>query len=140
MHERRKLDRFDLKVPAKIEVTTPGPETEIFNLLTSDICSGGAFFHTPQPLPEGTQVKIDLILPLDKLKKLKDDFKQAYIEVTGTVLRCEATGMAICFNEDYRIRPCKVGPLTQRSDRDLPFERDGWDEEMIHTQNYGGSK
>ena len=108
MHEKRKLDRFDLKVPAKVEVTTSDREKEIFNLLTSDICAGGAFFHTTQPLPEGTPVKIDLILSLDKLKELKDDFKHAYIKVAGTVLRSESAGMAICFNEDYQIRPYPV--------------------------------
>ena len=108
MHEKRKLNRFDLKVPAKVEVMTSDQEKEIFNLLTSDICSGGAFFHTPQPLPEGTPVRIDLILSLDKLKDLKDNFKHAYIKVAGTVLRSESAGMAICFNEDYQIRPYRA--------------------------------
>jgi len=111
-NEKRKLDRYDLKVPAKIEVTTSDRDKEIFELLTSDICSGGAFFHTQQPLPEGTQVRIDLILSLDKLKKLGDDFKHAHIEVTGTVLRSESAGMAICFNEDYQIGPYKVEAVT----------------------------
>ncbi len=110
MHEKRKLDRYNLKVPAKIKVTTSSRDKEILDLLTSDICAGGAFFHTPQPLPEGTQVRIDLILSLDKLKKLKNDFEHAYIEVTGTVLRSESAGMAICFNEDYQIRPYSAGP------------------------------
>ena len=106
--EKRKLDRYDLNVPAKVEVTTSDQEKEIFDLLTSDICAGGAFFYTTQPLPEGTTVKIDLILSLDRLKELKDDFKHAHIEVTGTVLRSESAGMAICFNEDYQIGPYKA--------------------------------
>lgn len=113
IHEKRKLDRFDLKIPAKVEVTTSDREKEIFNLLTSDICAGGAFFHTTQSLPEGTQVKIDLILSLDKLKELKDDFKHAHIEVTGMVLRSESAGMAICFNENYRISPFMAKAVTR---------------------------
>lgn len=121
--ERRKLQRFDLEVPAKIEVMDSGQEKEIVNLLTSNICSGGAFFHTPEPLPEGTQVRLDLVLPLDKLRELKNDSKHAYIKVTGTVLRSESTGMAICFNEDYKIMPLSTALSTQGSGGNHPFEK-----------------
>lgn len=90
-----------------------GRGEKIPNLMTSDICLGGAFFHITQPLPEGSQVKIDLILPLDNPKKYKDGWQQAHIKVTGTVLRSESTGMAICFNENYQIRPWSGRQLTQ---------------------------
>lgn len=103
MTDKRRLERFDLEIPATIEFLNLDDKEKILNLLTGNICSGGAFFHTTQPLPEGTQVKIDLVLPLDKLRKLKDEHKQAYIKVTGTVLRSESEGMAICFDEDYQI-------------------------------------
>lgn len=95
--------RFDLEIPATIELLTPDQEREILNLLTSNMCSGGAYFHTTQPLPEGTQVKIDLVLQLDRLKSLKEAYRQAYIKVTGEVLRSESEGMAICFDADYQI-------------------------------------
>ena len=108
MKERRKLERFDLKISATIESMTSDQEKRLLNLLTSNICSGGAFFHTTQPLPEGSQVKIDLVLPLDNLKKLKDDCKQAYIMVTGRVLRSESEGMAILFDKNYLIRSGEV--------------------------------
>ena len=103
MTDKRTLERFDLELPATIELLTSDQEKSLVNLLTTNISSGGAYFHTPQPLPEGTQVKIDLVLPIDKLRKLKDEHKQAYIKVTGTVLRSESEGMAICFEEDYQI-------------------------------------
>jgi hypothetical protein len=102
---KRTLERFDLKIPAKIEIGNSDHEEKILDLMTKDICSGGAFFHTSQPLPTGTNVKIDLILLLESLKKMNNDYPQAYIKVTGTVLRSESTGMAICFHEDYHIRP-----------------------------------
>lgn len=119
--ERRKLDRFNLKIPAKIQVTDSVQEKKMLDLFTSNICSGGAFFHTPQPLPEGVQVKLDLVLPLDKLKKLKDESKHVCIEISGRVLRSESTGMAICFNEDYKISPCTRTSLTQDSGGDNPL-------------------
>jgi len=103
MTDKRRLERFDLELPATIELLTSDQEKSLVNLLTTNISSGGAYFYTPQPLPKGIQVKIDLVLPLDKLKKLKDECKQAYIKVTGTVLRSESEGMAICFDEDYQI-------------------------------------
>ena len=103
MKNKRSLERFDLELPATIELLTSDQEKSLVNLLTTNISSGGAYFYTPQPLPKGIQVKIDLVLPLDKLKKLKDECKQAYIKVTGTVLRSESEGMAICFDEDYQI-------------------------------------
>jgi len=115
MKEKRRLERFDLKMPAKIESMTSDQEEKTLDLLTSNICSGGAFFHTAQPLREGTQVKIDLVLPLERLKQLKDDCKQAYIMVTGRVLRPESEGMAILFDKDYLIRPGGDNPTATGS-------------------------
>ena len=109
MKERRELERFDLRVPAKIGVIHPGREKQTVELLTSNICSNGAFFHTRRPLPEGTQVKVALILPFNKLQILKDQRPQAHVKVTGTVLRTVSTGMAICFNKDYEISPYEFG-------------------------------
>ncbi len=109
--ERRKLERFDLKLPARIELVAPSQEEEILNLFTDDVCSGGAFFHTSQPLSEGTPVKVALVLSLDKLRDLKDDWQQILIKVTGEVLRCDSEGMAICFKSDYDISPRKSSAI-----------------------------
>jgi hypothetical protein len=107
--EKRGLKRFDLEIPARIKVAAPNREAGALDLLTSDISSGGAFFHTTEPLAEGTDVKIDLILPISKLcKSLEEgerEYKNAYIKVSGKVLRTESRGMAIVFNEDYEISP-----------------------------------
>jgi hypothetical protein len=103
MKEKRELERFDVELPATIEFLTSDQEKSLLNLLTTNICSGGAFFHTTQPLPQGTQVKIDLVLPLDELRKLKKEHKKAFIKVTGEVRRTESEGMAICFDEDYQL-------------------------------------
>ena len=102
--ERRRLERFELEIPATVEVISDLDQEERrrLNLLTSDICSGGAYFHTDEPLAEGTQVNIDLVLSRESLKKLSG--KQAYIKVSGKVIRSEAKGMAICFSPNYRIR------------------------------------
>jgi hypothetical protein len=103
MLEKRRLERFDLKLPATIEFINDDRKEKVLSLLTENVCSGGAYFHTIQPLPKGTQVMIDLVLPLDRLRTLKKEHKRAYIKVTGRVLRSESEGMAICFDEDYHI-------------------------------------
>lgn len=103
--ERRKLQRFTLEIPAKIEVIGAGKQRGKIELLTDNICAGGAFFKTPRPLPEGTQVKIDMVLPLEHLKRLSEKYSRAYIKVSGTVLRTDPSGMAVSFDEDYELRP-----------------------------------
>jgi hypothetical protein len=85
MVEKRRLERFDLVLPAAIELINERHDERMINLLSTNICSGGACFHTNQPLPEGTHVKIDLVLPLENLMKLKKEHKKAFIKVTGKV-------------------------------------------------------
>lgn len=103
--ERRGLERFELKILARIQAVTPDPSPEMQDLYTSNICSGGAFFQTPRPLPEGTEVKIDLTLHLDKLKDLQEEFQQVYIKIKGKVLRTEPLGMSVSFDNDYLMLP-----------------------------------
>ena len=102
MNERRKLERFDLRVPAKIKMVGQNRGSEALNLMTKDICAGGAFFHTRDPVPKGAKVVIDLMLD----RGLRDgECIQAHIKVGGAVLRSDAAGMAICFDKSYKIVP-----------------------------------
>lgn len=114
MLDKRRLVRFDLKVPAKIECLGRKKDKDVLDLVTSNLCSGGAFFPTEQTLPEGTKVRVDLMLPLGGLKKLISQYDHACIEVTGTVIRRESQGMAISFNRDYSIHPRKGNGDIQR--------------------------
>ncbi|MBW2140027.1 MAG: PilZ domain-containing protein [Deltaproteobacteria bacterium] len=98
--DKRAVTRFDLKLPANITLTGPEDQKTI-NISTTNICSGGAFFYTEKPFDTGTKVKIDIILPIEKLKKLTG--RQALIKVSGKVIRSGAKGMAICFDGDYQM-------------------------------------
>jgi hypothetical protein len=104
LKEKRKLERFHLKVPARIQCVEGLCRTTL-DLTTSDICSGGAFFRTEKCLPEGEKVQIDLVLPLSRIKERDAQHDRAHIKLTGTVTRCEPVGMAISFNSDYSIQP-----------------------------------
>lgn len=101
--EKRTMERFGLELPARLTRADAldNEHSESMELITSDICAGGAYFHTDVPLPVGTDVKIDIVLPIDEIKKIKT--KKALVKVTGAVLRATEDGMAICFDKNFEI-------------------------------------
>ena len=96
----RTMERFRLQITANLLIKEEDKRHNL-TLQTSDISAGGAFFSTEQPLPLGTKVKVDMILPLDELKKIEG--KRAKIEVSGAVIRIDDQGMAISFEKNYHI-------------------------------------
>ncbi|MBW2608786.1 MAG: PilZ domain-containing protein [Deltaproteobacteria bacterium] len=106
MNDKRVFERFELKVPARVEVEGGPGQGEEISLLTSNICAGGAFFHTKDPIPEGTKVQLEFVLSIDKLKEILDS--ECRIKVEGKVVRTEEAGIAVRFDDDYEIEPVKV--------------------------------
>ena len=106
MKERTQFERFDLELPARIEVETPGRKTEPFSLKTTNISADGAFFRTPKPLSKGTKVKLNLILEIEKLKKLTGSL--CHIKVRGTVVRSDEKDMAVRFQQNWKMIPFQV--------------------------------
>ena len=102
--DRRKVERFDLELPAKLTWTGKDKDHESTELMTSNICAGGVFFKKHNPLAIGIDVKLTVILPLAKFKNVKN--KTSRIDVSGTVTRTDQQGMAICFDKKYKILPC----------------------------------
>ena len=105
MKERREFERFDLQLPARVETETPNRKNEIFALKAGNISAGGALFHAGRPLPEGTRVRLSIILEIEKLKKLTGS--QCHINVKGTVVRSEEEAMAVRFQPNYDIMSAK---------------------------------
>jgi hypothetical protein len=103
--EKRKLDRYTLKLPTWISLTVEGGQRKTIELFTSNICSGGAFFDTNTPLSIGTNVDIDILLPFKKLEK--SGGRKSRIDVSGSVIRTEDSGMAVMFNKQFQISPEK---------------------------------
>jgi hypothetical protein len=105
MKERRTLERFKLRLPAKIEILSGSQEggKTVLRLFTSNVCSGGAFFPFSNPPVQGTQVKVNLLLDYAKLKL--PAVSCSLVEVNGTVLRSERLGMAVAFESNYKIIP-----------------------------------
>ena len=101
--DRRKIERFSLELPTYLSIVDRNKKTKSLELITSNICSGGAYFKTEKPLSVETDVKLDIILPLGKFNNVKG--KISHIEVSGSVIRTDQQGMAICFDKNYKITP-----------------------------------
>lgn len=99
--EKRAMERFPLELPAELSVIGENGDKGSRELLTNNICAGGAFFETNQPLPVGTVLKMDLVLSLVELKKLEG--KKTHIKISGVVIRTDPEGMAVRFQEKYQI-------------------------------------
>ena len=102
--ENRNMERFSIELHTYLSIADESGEQESIDLLTNNVCAGGAFFKTKKPLSIGTNVKMDLILPLDKFKKFEG--KRSRINVAGSVIRTDNKGMAVCFGKRYKISPC----------------------------------
>ena len=114
MKEKRKLERFRMGLPAEIEVTNEsGGQKQSGNFLTRDISAAGAFISNADSLTEGTPVKIEIILDLEKLTNVVRG--RSAIKVTGTVARKEGSGIAIRFDKGYKIVPLSEPKTTRET-------------------------
>lgn len=101
--EQRRMERFSLEVSARLrrmdKVTAINAPVETYS---TDISACGAFFVTDTHLPVGTEVAIDLFIPLGTWKKNRN---KTHVHVSGFVVRTTANGVAISFDEQYQIVP-----------------------------------
>lgn len=98
--ERRKMERFLLELPTCLSLAVESKKQESIELPTNNVCAGGAFFKTEKPLSVGTDLRIALIIPLNKLKDLAG--KRSRIDVSGSVIRIDKKGMAVRFDERWK--------------------------------------
>ncbi len=104
MTDKRKFDRFEIRVPARIEVPLKEGGAARYDLETRDLSAGGAFIKFLAPLPEGSEVRIDIILFFDELKTATDPQGSLILSTTGRVVRSVADGVAIRFGDDYEFK------------------------------------
>ena len=101
--DRREIARFPMELPAWISVINVSEQPNFFEAVTRDVCSKGAFIQTDQLLPVGTEVEMNLMLSLNKPPRIET--RHSRIDVSGSVVRTEPQGIAICFNKNYQISP-----------------------------------
>jgi len=101
--EKRKNKRFSLELATCLSIIGGDNNSKFLKLDTSNICSEGAYFKAEKPLSVKTEVKLDIIFPLDKFKNVKG--KVSHIAVSGSIIRTDQEGMAIRFDKGYKIAP-----------------------------------
>jgi c-di-GMP-binding flagellar brake protein YcgR len=103
--ERRRFERFALDLPTEIEIATTGLEQRSLSLTTTNLSAGGAFFRTSEVIPTGTRVELKMVICCDHIQEMTG--AQGCLEVDGTVVRCDALGIAVCFDENYKFSSSK---------------------------------
>ena len=103
MKERRKIQRLDLRAPARIEAMPKDGKKISLNAETKDISSHGAFFITEDRIEQNVNLDIELVVSMKKLEQLLGRKGQVKIQIQGTVIRNEPDGIAASFSRKYKI-------------------------------------
>jgi len=94
VEERRRFERFQLRLPVRMEVIISG-KRQVFDLETKDVSAAGVFIETSERFSEGTPVQLSMTLSSDKIRELTGS--QSLIKVKGIVVRSAPTGLAVGF-------------------------------------------
>ena len=101
MKERRKYERLQLELPARLEMNS-SEKTEFFELQTRNISAAGVLLMgTTEQFPAGTRCQLELIVTSERIKELTG--AQGLIKVAGTIVRSTPDGVAICFDGECQI-------------------------------------
>jgi hypothetical protein len=117
MPERRRLERFDLTAPAQLIVESDGGRKAQLDLTTKDVSSAGAYLYCPESLLKGANVRMELLICLDRLRKFAGQNGRAKIKVKGTIIRVDTDGIAIRFANKYKISALEDGDHTNGRSR-----------------------
>ena len=100
--EKRRLPRFDLKIPVAVTMLDEnGGVLEVLEYTVRDISAGGAYLRSTQMLAQGAPIEVSFFLPVESQEKMKSE--RAHIKVSGLVVRSDEMGMGVCFDEEYEI-------------------------------------
>lgn len=101
MQERRREQRFDLKLPCLVTVLESGLKKDLLQIETRNISCSGAYLCTPSPLFAGTRITIEVLVRLDTSETCAHP--GSCINLNGQVLRSDAEGLAVKFDGRYQI-------------------------------------
>jgi hypothetical protein len=103
MKEKRKIQRLELRTPARIEGVRKSGKKISLQAETKDISSHGAFFITKHGIEEKVTLDIELVLSMKKFQQLLGRKGQVRIQLQGTVVRNEPEGIAVSFSRKYKM-------------------------------------
>jgi hypothetical protein len=101
MEDRRKYERFQLELPARLEINSL-QRPQMFELRTRDISAAGTLLlGTTEQFAVGTRCHLELIVASERIKDLTG--VQGLIKIEGTIVRSTPDGVVICFDGDCQI-------------------------------------
>lgn len=142
LRDERRFERFPIEVPARVEpLQGKGKDRPLFTQ-TLDLSATGAFFPELTGMRLGEMVKIDLYLVFEDPDATDDIHDMVAMTVTGKVIRSEASGTAIRFEDDYQMSTRKLFPAEEgkrfrvgkagKTDRFQKLFRKLWGEEKTN--------
>lgn len=102
MQEKRKFERFDLKIETLLNIQDGAEIEKEIKLFSKDISSAGAFLEIENSLAQGTKVSLNFLIYQSELDSGTKD-KPISILTSGTVVRTNDEGMAVEFDKLYKI-------------------------------------
>ncbi len=107
--ENRAIERYSLRVPVAINMLGNNQE-RIDDSTTKDISSGGVFIESNSiELDPGSEVHVEIVLTVEKLKELFKVSDKVVLEVDGRITRVTTQGIAVKFTDEYSIKPLSSG-------------------------------
>ena len=112
--EKRKMERFALGLYSRIQIKSGERTLETIELITQNICAGGAYFKTSDPLPFDACLSIYMDFEVPGIANGPSN-NLTCIETSGKVIRSNKNGMAIRFDNSYKIRPLGKKTVRQKT-------------------------
>ena len=107
MQEKRAQKRFDLSLVSRLRCAQGKPDAAPREVKTRNLSCRGAFFVSPDALPLGTKLSMQLILPVSRLT---NGFQDSQLACSGTVVRHDPDGFAVSFDKSCSLSPLKLRP------------------------------
>ncbi len=116
--QEREQERFLFSVPVKLVVESGSGITPVMDFSILNISAGGAFVTTSLHLPLASRVRLEFFLSLAELAQLRfvvaeESLKvwqgeRAWVAATGVIIRREASGIAVIFEQNYQFVPLRM--------------------------------
>jgi|JFJP01.1.fsa_nt_gi hypothetical protein len=117
--DKRTQERFSLNLQAKISYRHSLDELPIIDTVAANISIGGAFLKTDHSFPIAAKVRVEFLLSLEDVKKLKlilsvESLKNLrgdhlWVSADAIVIRREIEGIGIIFTTNYQFSPMLPG-------------------------------
>jgi hypothetical protein len=111
--EKRRQERFSLNLEAQLTYRHRPGEQPLIDTVAANISAGGAFLKTTHPFPLAAKVRVEFLLDLDDLRRLKFivsqdalktlDNNRVRVAASAIVIRRDADGIGIIFDTDYQL-------------------------------------